>query len=132
MPHSRRHSVLSRYKFQHLGIAFISFQENIDTGSPLGKAVFTIISAMAELDRNIIVERIRGGLQSKKRWLNLREEQLAVGFPHDDMHNRATQQRFQEEKRRFGVLDEEGQFDTLLTELKQLVAISPRVSSDSC
>ncbi len=79
VPHSRRHSVLSRYGFQHLGIAFISFpKKNIDTGSPLGKAVFTIISAMAELDRNIIVERIRGGLQSKKRWLNLREERLAV------------------------------------------------------
>ncbi len=54
VPHSRRHSVLSRYEFQHLGIAFTSFPKNIDTGSPLGKALFTIISATAELDRTLL------------------------------------------------------------------------------
>ena len=41
----------------------MSYQENIDTGSPLGKAMFTIVAAIAELERNIIVERIRGGMR---------------------------------------------------------------------
>jgi DNA invertase Pin-like site-specific DNA recombinase len=40
--------------------------ENIDTGSPLGKAMFTIVAAVAELERNIIVERIRGGIRRAK------------------------------------------------------------------
>ncbi|GMV83741.1 MAG: hypothetical protein AMXMBFR7_49250 [Planctomycetota bacterium] len=45
-----------------LGIAFVSYQENIDTGSPLGAAIFTIIAAMAALERDIIVERVKAGL----------------------------------------------------------------------
>lgn len=53
-------------EFRHLGIEFISYQENIDTGSPLGKAMFTIVAAIAELER-----RIRGGIRraqgSRKR-----------------------------------------------------------------
>ena len=44
----------------------MSFHENIDTNSPLGKVVFTIISAIAELERDIIAERIRGGLRRAK------------------------------------------------------------------
>jgi len=48
------------------GIEFISYQENIDTGSPLGKAMFTIVAAIAQLERNIIVERIRGGIRRAK------------------------------------------------------------------
>jgi DNA invertase Pin-like site-specific DNA recombinase len=49
-----------------LGIDFVSYQENIDTGSPLGKAMFTIVSAIAELERNIIVERVKGGIRRAK------------------------------------------------------------------
>lgn len=60
---STKHLVSSLEEFQHLGIAFLSFHENIDTTSSLGKAMFTIISAIAELERNIIVERIKGGLR---------------------------------------------------------------------
>jgi DNA invertase Pin-like site-specific DNA recombinase len=63
---STKHLVTSLEEFQHLGIAFVSFHENVDTSSPLGKAMFTIISAIAELERNIIVERIRGGLRRAK------------------------------------------------------------------
>ena len=42
---------------------FVSYQENIDTSSPLGAAIFTIISAVAQLERDIIVERVRAGLR---------------------------------------------------------------------
>ncbi len=60
---STKHLISALEEFHHLGIDFISYQENIDTGSPLGKAVFTIAAAIAELERNIIVERIRGGIR---------------------------------------------------------------------
>ncbi len=60
---STKHLVNALYEFRSLGIDFISYQENIDTSSPLGEAVFTIISAMAKLESDIIKERVRGGLR---------------------------------------------------------------------
>lgn len=60
---STRHLITALEEFRHLRVDFISYQENIDTSSPLGKAIFTIVAAIAELERNIIVERIRGGIR---------------------------------------------------------------------
>ncbi|MEE8113344.1 MAG: recombinase family protein, partial [Nitrososphaerales archaeon] len=42
---------------------FVSYQENIDTSSPLGSAIFTIISDVAQLERDIIAERVKAGLR---------------------------------------------------------------------
>ncbi len=63
---STKHLVNALYEFRSLGIDFISYQENIDTSSPLGEAIFTIISAMAKLERDIIAERVKGGLRKAK------------------------------------------------------------------
>jgi len=60
---SAKHLVTALEEFRHFGIDFISYQENIDTSSPLGKAIFTIVSAIAELERNIIVERVKAGIR---------------------------------------------------------------------
>jgi DNA invertase Pin-like site-specific DNA recombinase len=60
---STKHLITALEEFRHLGIEFISYQENIDTSSPLGKAIFTIVSAIAELERNIIVDRVKAGLR---------------------------------------------------------------------
>lgn len=60
---STKHLISALEEFRHLGIDFISYQENIDTSSALGKAVFTIISAISELERSIIVERVKAGLR---------------------------------------------------------------------
>jgi DNA invertase Pin-like site-specific DNA recombinase len=60
---STKHLVTALYEFRNLGIDFISFQENIDTSSPLGEAIFTIISAMSKLECDIISERVKGGLR---------------------------------------------------------------------
>ena len=49
-------------EFRALGIGFISHQEALDTSTPMGKAMFTIIGAMAELERNVIRERVVAGL----------------------------------------------------------------------
>ena len=63
---STKHLVTALYEFRNLGIDFISYQENIDTSSPLGEAIFTIISAMSKLERDIIAERVKGGLRNAK------------------------------------------------------------------
>ena len=63
---STKHLVTALYEFRNLGIDFISYQENIDTSSPLGEAIFTIISAMSKLERDIIAERIKGGLRKAR------------------------------------------------------------------
>ena len=48
---------------QPLNIEYVSFRENLDTGGPLGRAVVIIIGAIAELERNLIVERVRAGMR---------------------------------------------------------------------
>jgi DNA invertase Pin-like site-specific DNA recombinase len=63
---STKHLIAALEELRHLGIEFISYQENIDTSSALGRAMFTIVAAIAELERNIIVERIKGGLRRAK------------------------------------------------------------------
>jgi DNA invertase Pin-like site-specific DNA recombinase len=50
----------------HLKIEFVSFRENIDTGGPLGRAIIVIIGAIAELERNLIIERVRAGMRRAK------------------------------------------------------------------
>jgi len=60
---SVKHLVLALEELRGLGIGFVSYQENVDTSSPLGQAIFTIIAAMAELERNIIIERVQAGLR---------------------------------------------------------------------
>jgi DNA invertase Pin-like site-specific DNA recombinase len=46
-----------------LNVEFVSFREQIDTGGPLGRAIVVIIGAIAELERNLIVERVRAGMR---------------------------------------------------------------------
>ena len=57
------HLVQALELFRHYGVEFISLREQIDTGSPLGQAVFTIIAAIAQLERSLIVERVKAGLR---------------------------------------------------------------------
>jgi len=64
---STKHLILALEEFKNLGIDFVSFQENIDTSSPLGSAIFTIISAVAQLERDIIAERVKAGLRRARK-----------------------------------------------------------------
>jgi DNA invertase Pin-like site-specific DNA recombinase len=50
-------------ELNHLSLEFVSFRENIDTCGPLGRAMIIIVGAIAELERNLIVERVRAGLR---------------------------------------------------------------------
>ena len=50
-------------ELNRLNVEFVSFREQIDTGGPLGRAIVVIIGAIAELERNLIVERVRAGMR---------------------------------------------------------------------
>ena len=63
---SVRHYLEVLDELNHLGIEFVSFRENIDTGGPLGRAIVVIIGAIAELERSLIVERVRAGMRRAK------------------------------------------------------------------
>ena len=60
---SVRHFLEVLDELNHLGIEFVSFREQLDTGGPLGRAVIIIISAIAELERNLIIERVKAGMR---------------------------------------------------------------------
>jgi DNA invertase Pin-like site-specific DNA recombinase len=53
-------------ELSHLNVQFISMRENIDTGGPLGRALLTIIGAISELERSLIVERVKAGMRRAK------------------------------------------------------------------
>ena len=64
---STRHLILALEEFNTLGIDFMSLNESIDTSTPMGRMVFTIIGAVAELERALIRERVIMGLDRAKR-----------------------------------------------------------------
>jgi DNA invertase Pin-like site-specific DNA recombinase len=72
---STKHLLLALEEFRSLGIQFISYQENIDTSSPLGQALFTIVLAVAQLERDLIRERVSTGIR------NARENGKKFGRP---------------------------------------------------
>jgi DNA invertase Pin-like site-specific DNA recombinase len=63
---STKHLLLALEEFRSLGIQFISYQENIDTSSALGQALFTIVSAVAQLERDLIRERVSAGIRNAR------------------------------------------------------------------
>ena len=60
------HLLRALEQFQALGIDFISLSENVDTSTPTGKMVFTVLGAVAELERSLIVERVKAGLRNAR------------------------------------------------------------------
>ena len=73
--HNRQHPYLLSLRpdgsdqsltFKALGIDFVSFSEQMDTSTPAGKMVFTVLGAVAELERSLIVERVRAGLRNAR------------------------------------------------------------------
>jgi len=77
------------------GIALKSLQENIDTSTPTGKLVFHLFGALAEFERNLIVERTRAGLASARargrlggrpKTLNKDKRQLVISLYNEKQH----------------------------------------------
>lgn len=63
---SVRHLLTAMDEFTRLDVAFVSLSEQLDTKSPMGKAVFTILAAISELERDLIVQRVKNGLVNAK------------------------------------------------------------------
>ncbi|MFZ3330745.1 MAG: recombinase family protein [Candidatus Acidiferrales bacterium] len=63
---SVRHFLEVLDELSHLSIEFVSLRENIDTGGPLGRAIVVIVGAIAELEKSLIVERVRAGMRRAK------------------------------------------------------------------
>ncbi len=63
---SVKHLITALDTFSSLGVEFISMQEQFDTSTPIGHAMFTVIGAMAELERGLIRERVKAGLDRAK------------------------------------------------------------------
>jgi DNA invertase Pin-like site-specific DNA recombinase len=59
---STTHLLSALEEFRTLGVDFVSVQEAVDTSTPMGKMIFTVVAAVAELERSIINERVRAGL----------------------------------------------------------------------
>lgn len=60
------HLLRALENFKALGIEFISLSEQVDTSTPTGKMVFTVLGAVAELERSLIGERVKAGLRNAR------------------------------------------------------------------
>ena len=54
-------------KLQSMQVELISLTEGIDTSTPIGEAMFTIIAAFSQMERQILSERSRAGIASHRK-----------------------------------------------------------------
>ena len=66
LPRRLKHLIVSLEEFRALGVDFISYREAVDTSTPAGKMLFSVIGAMAEFERELIRERVAAGLAKAK------------------------------------------------------------------
>ena len=100
---STRHFLEVLDELTRLNIEFVSFRENLDTGGALGRAVVIIISAIAELERNLIIERVRAGMRRAKlegRHIGRRRIEVDTTAL---MHDRARGQSLHQIARAYGI-----------------------------
>jgi DNA invertase Pin-like site-specific DNA recombinase len=60
------HLLMAIDTFRVLGIEFVSLSESLDTATPAGRMVFTVLGAVAELERSLIAERVRAVLRNAR------------------------------------------------------------------
>ena len=60
------HLLSALQEFENLGVKFLSMSESIDTETPIGRALFTILGSVAQLERDLIAERVKNGLANAK------------------------------------------------------------------
>jgi DNA invertase Pin-like site-specific DNA recombinase len=78
-----RHLVTALDEFQALGIEFMSYSESLDTSTPMGRAMFSIVAALGELERNIIVERsVEGQRRARARGIHIGRPRRHVDPAH--------------------------------------------------
>jgi DNA invertase Pin-like site-specific DNA recombinase len=60
------HLLRALENFRSQGIEFVSLSEQVDTSTPTGKMIFTVLGAVAELERSLIAERVRAGIRNAR------------------------------------------------------------------
>jgi DNA invertase Pin-like site-specific DNA recombinase len=76
---STRHLLEVLDELRRLNVEFLSLREQLDTGGALGRAVTIIIGAIAELERSLIVERVRAGMRRQARRATYRKTGTGAG-----------------------------------------------------
>jgi len=66
MARSTKHFLQVIDEFDSLGIEFVSRRENVDTSGPMGRLFLTLIGSIAELESELIRERIRAGMRRRR------------------------------------------------------------------
>jgi DNA invertase Pin-like site-specific DNA recombinase len=93
---STKHFLEVLDELNRLQIEYVSFRENIDTAGPLGRAIVVIIGAIAELERSLIVERVRAGMRRAKlegQHIGRRPLELdSSAIQHDRQHGQSLRQ----------------------------------------
>jgi len=73
-------------EFNRLNVEFVSFREQIDTGGPLGRAIVVIIGAIAELERNLIIERVRAGMRRARLECDMVQVDSVLFMQYSTLH----------------------------------------------
>lgn len=89
---STQHLLSALDEFRSLGVDFISVREAVDTSSPVGKVLFTLIAAISEFEKALIIERVKAGVARAqeqgthcgrpRRELDLRAAKVLLGQGH--------------------------------------------------
>lgn len=110
--------------FQALGIHFVSLSESLDTSTPAGKMVFTVLGAVAELERSLIVERVRAGMRNAKAKGKL------IGRPAKTFLDQGARRSIWEAHRRGGVSLRQlaAQFSTSLGTVQRCIEAYQRLA----
>ena len=70
--------------FKALGIEFVRLTEGVDTSTPTGRMIFTVLGAVAELERSLIAERVKAGLRNARaKGKKLGRPRLVADRSHD-------------------------------------------------
>ena len=78
-----RHLVEALEEFQALGVGFVSYSESLDTSTPMGRAMFAIVGALAQLERDILVERsVEGQRRARARGVHIGRPRRRVDEDH--------------------------------------------------
>lgn len=64
---STKHLIELSERFENEGVQFVSIQDNIDTTTPMGRFFFRVMASISELERDIVSERTRSGLESARK-----------------------------------------------------------------
>lgn len=112
--------------FQELGIDFISYKENIDTTTSMGRLIFHINSAYAEFERELIQDRVIAGIKAKREktgtWgrrsldsdiqakiqeLDCRAGHTDTGYPAEDLRQQPLPNRGKDPCRQYHCRDDQ-------------------------